>query len=77
MPARSLLLMTDELPILIQNSLQIAWDYLERTGGIADPQQTAEILLGSIKTQLLRGENRILMLSNKAIATHERQKLAA
>jgi hypothetical protein len=72
-----LLLVTDTLPILIENSLQIAWDYLERTGGIADPQQTAEILLGSIKTQILRGENRKLMLSNRAITAYERHKLAA
>lgn len=69
--------MTDTLPILIENSLQIAWDYLERTGSIADPQQTAEILLGSIKTQILRGEKRQLMLSNTAITAYERHKLAA
>jgi hypothetical protein len=69
--------MTDTLPILIENSLQIAWDYLERTGDIADPQQTAEILLESIKTQILRGENRKLMLSNRAITAFERHKLAA
>jgi hypothetical protein len=69
--------MTDKLPILVENSLQIAWDYLERTGSIADPYQTAEILLGSIKTQILRGEHRKLMLSNRAIAAHERHNLAA
>jgi hypothetical protein len=69
--------MTDRLAILVENSLQIAWDYLEGTGGIADPQQTAEILLESIKTQILRGENRKLMLSNKAITAYEQHKLAA
>jgi hypothetical protein len=70
--------MTDTLPILIENSLQIAWDYLEGTNGIADPQQTAEILLESIKTQILSGENRKLMLSNKAITAFERRhKMAA
>jgi hypothetical protein len=69
--------MTDNLPILIENSLQIAWDYLDRTGDIADPQQTAEILLESIKAQILRGENRTLMLSNRAITAFERHKLAA
>jgi hypothetical protein len=69
--------MNNTLPPLVENSLQIAWDYLERTGSIADPHQTAEILLQSIKTQILRGENRKLMLSNRAIAAYERRKLAA
>jgi hypothetical protein len=69
--------MTQPLPLLIENSLQIAWDFLERSGEIADPQQTAEILLGSIKTQILKGESRTLMLSNKAIAAFERHRKAA
>jgi ATP-dependent DNA ligase len=36
--------------------------------GIADPQQAAEILLQNIKTQILKGQSRTLMLSNRAIA---------
>jgi hypothetical protein len=59
--------MTEPLPILVENSLQIAWDFLDASGEIEDPQQTAEVLLGAIKTLLLRGENRRLMLSNRAI----------
>ena len=60
-------MMTEPLPILVENSLQIAWDFLDASGEIEDPQQTAEVLLGAIKTLLLRGENRRLMLSNRAI----------
>jgi hypothetical protein len=37
--------MTEPLPSLIENSLQIAWDYLEGIGELADQQQTAEFLL--------------------------------
>ena len=59
--------MTEPLPTLVENSLQIAWDFLDASGEIEDPQQTAEVLLGAIKTLLLRGENRRLMLSNRAI----------
>ena len=59
--------MTEPLPTLVENSLQIAWDFLEASGGIEDPQQTAEVLLGAIKNLVLRGENRRLMLSNRAI----------
>ena len=69
--------MTEPLPILIESSLQIAWDYLDRSGGIIDPQQTAEILLASIKTKILKGESRRLMLSNRAIAAFEQHRKAA
>ncbi|MBR0993176.1 hypothetical protein JQ580_20880 [Bradyrhizobium japonicum] len=69
--------MTEPLPILIENSLQIAWDFLERSGAIADPQQAAEILLESIKTQVLTGESRTLMLSNRAIAAFQQHQQAA
>ena len=61
--------MTEPLPILVENSLQIAWDFLDASGEIEDPQQAAEVLLGTIKTLVLRGETRRLMLSNRAM-TH-------
>ena len=69
--------MTEPLPALVENSLQIAWDFLDASGEIEDPQQTAEVLLGAIKTLLLRGENRRLMLSNRAIDTFREFKQAA
>jgi hypothetical protein len=30
--------MNEPLPILVENSIQIAWDYLERTGELGDPE---------------------------------------
>lgn len=59
--------MADPLPALVETSLQIAWDYLGGVGEIADPHETAEFLLRSIQTQVLRDETRTLMLSNRAI----------
>ncbi|MBR1216220.1 hypothetical protein [Bradyrhizobium sp. JYMT SZCCT0180] len=59
--------MTEPLPVLIENSLQIAWDYLDGIGELADQQQTAEFLLRNIQSQVLKGESRTLMLSNRAI----------
>ena len=50
-------MMAEPLPTLLENSLQIAWDFLEASGEIEDPQQTAEVLLGAIKTLVLRGEH--------------------
>ena len=69
--------MTEPLPTLVENSLQIAWDFLDASGEIEDPQHTAEVLLGAIKTLLLRGENRRLMLSNRAIDAFRQFKKAA
>ena len=69
--------MADPLPILVESSLKIAWDFLDASGEIEDPQQTAEVLLGAIKTLLLRGEHRRLMLSNRAIDAFREFKQAA
>ena len=66
--------MSEPLPILVESSLQIAWDFLGGSGEIADPQQTAEFLLRNIRSQIFSGEMRTLMLSNRAIDAY-RQKL--
>ena len=69
-----LCLMAASLPILVENALQIAWDFLDGVGEIADPQQTAEFLLRSIQMQMLKGEARILMLSNRAIESYRQRQ---
>ncbi|KJC56444.1 hypothetical protein UP10_34565 [Bradyrhizobium sp. LTSPM299] len=65
--------MTEPLLVIIENSLQIAWDYLDGIGELADQQQTAEFLLRDIQSQMLRGERRTLMLSNRAIESYRKQ----
>ena len=30
--------MSEPIPIIMENSIQIAWDYLERTGDLGDPK---------------------------------------
>lgn len=65
--ARRSTAMADQLPPLVENSLQIAWDFLDGVGEIDDREQTAEFLLRNIKTQILKGEGRALALSNRAI----------
>ena len=35
--------MAEPLPVLVESSLQIAWDFLGGVGEIAAPQQTAEL----------------------------------
>jgi hypothetical protein len=64
--------MAQPLPTLIETSLQIAWDFLGGAGEISDQQQAAEFLLRNIQSQILSGERRTLMLSNRAISAYER-----
>jgi hypothetical protein len=59
--------MSDPIPILIESSIEIAWDYLERTGELGDPAVASRVLLHSIETMVFSGERRRLMLANKAI----------
>jgi hypothetical protein len=65
--------MAEPLPVLIESSLQIAWDFLGGLDEIADQQQTAEFLLRNIQSQILRGETRPLMLSNRAIDAYRQR----
>jgi hypothetical protein len=64
--------MTEPLPILIEKAIQIAWDYLERTGQIDDPEITSWLLLDTVEHMVRCGERRRLALSNGAIAAYER-----
>jgi len=60
------------LPILLENSIQIAWDYLERTGEIDDGAVASQFLAGTIEHMIRSGERRRLILSNRAITAYQR-----
>jgi hypothetical protein len=64
--------MPEPLPILMENSIQIAWDYLERTGQLGEPEIASRFLLDAVEMMVRRGERRRLMLSNKAIDAYKR-----
>jgi hypothetical protein len=42
--------MSDSLPILMENSIQIAWDYLERTGELEDAAVASQFSRTTLKT---------------------------
>ncbi|MET4716151.1 hypothetical protein ABIF63_000254 [Bradyrhizobium japonicum] len=67
--------MSEPLPWLIEHSIQIAWDYLERTGEIVDAAETSKFLLKSVDEMVLKGERRKLMLANRAIDAYRLRKL--
>ena len=64
----------EPLPVLIENSIQIAWDYLERTGEIEDAAVATRFLYDPIGLMIRRGERRRLALSNRAITAYKRFK---
>jgi hypothetical protein len=59
--------MSDPIPISMENSFQIAWDYLERTGDPGDPEIASRLPPDTVELMVLRGERRRLLLSNRAI----------
>jgi hypothetical protein len=64
--------MREPLPILIEEAIQIAWDYLEQTDQIDDPEVTSWVLLDTVEHMVRCGERRRLALSNSAITAYER-----
>jgi hypothetical protein len=64
--------MVETLSRLVENSFQIAWDYLEATGELGNPDTAARHLLDTIEAMVRQNERRRLLLSNKAIAFYQR-----
>jgi len=64
--------MYEPLPLLVENSFQIAWDYLDRTGELGNREVASRVLLDAIEIMIRRGERRKLLLSNKAIDAYQR-----
>ena len=57
--------MHEPLPILTETSVQIAWDYLDRTGDLGNPEIASRFLSYAVEQMIQRGERRRLMLSNR------------
>ena len=68
--------MGEPLSHIIENAVQNAWDILERSGEIADPRDASFFLLKFVTTLALKGEQRRLMLVNRAIDGYQRHKRA-
>jgi hypothetical protein len=66
--------MPESLPVLMENSIQIAWDFLDRTGEIEDTVVASRFLGDTVELMIRRGERRRLLLSNKAITAYMRFK---
>lgn len=64
--------MPEPLPIVMEISIEIAWDYLERSGELGEPETASRFLLASVEWMVRQGERRQLVLSNKAIDAYNR-----
>jgi len=68
--------MSEPLPILLEKAIEIAWDYLERTGELGDPEEASKFLMNRVEAMIRRGERSRLVLSNAAITAYQQAKAA-
>lgn len=61
---------------LLEESVLIAADFLERTGEIDDPVQTGEFLVSKIQFMMSQGQRNRLLLANRAIAAYQQYRKA-
>jgi hypothetical protein len=59
---------------VLENSVRIAWDYLEATDELGEPDTAASFLLDTIGGMMGRGERRKLLLANLAIDAYKRSR---
>ncbi|MDN3278454.1 hypothetical protein QWJ07_29620 [Frankia sp. RB7] len=57
----------------VESAFFIAWSFLEKSGELGPPDNSANILLDAIEAQLKTGERRPLMLANTAIDAYRDQ----
>jgi predicted RNA-binding protein with EMAP domain len=58
---------------LLEQSFEIAWDVLDRSGDIGDRDAAARYLSDEIGKMIKRGEKRRLLLTNVAIDAYRRR----
>jgi hypothetical protein len=56
----------------VESAFFIAWSFLEESGELGPPDNSANMLLDAIEAQLKTGERRPLMLANRAISAYRR-----
>ena len=66
--------MTVSLSQLLEESFQIAWEYLERTGELGDANTASRFLSDVIEVMIRRGQRNRLALSNRAISAYQRHR---
>lgn len=60
--------------ILLEDAIQLAWDYLDDTGQLGDPTNAAHVLQEEIFKRIEQGEISRFVLSNRAIGSYLNQE---
>jgi hypothetical protein len=66
----------DGASLLMANAIQIALNYLQRSGEIDDYAETCEFLADKVETMMRQGQRNRLVLANRAIAAFQRYRCA-
>jgi hypothetical protein len=69
-------MMSISLSQLLEESFQIAGEYLERTGELGDGAIASRFLSDTIEAMIRRGQRSRLALSNRAIAAYQRFRIS-
>jgi hypothetical protein len=63
-------------PLLAENAIQIALNYLERSGEIDDYAETCDFLIAKVGFMIRQGQRNKILLGNRAIAAFQRYRTA-
>jgi len=63
-------------PLLLEESVKIAVDFLDRTGEIDDIGETCQFLVNKVGFMIAQGQRNRLLLANRAITAYQRYREA-
>ena len=63
-------------PLLLEDSVKIAVDFLERTGEVDDIGETYQFLVNKVGFMIAQGQRNRLLLANRAITAYQRYREA-
>ena len=61
-------------PLLLEESVKIAVDFLDRTGEIDDIGETRQFLVNKVEFMIAQGQRNRLLLANRAITEYQRYR---
>jgi len=66
----------DDPALLLEEAVQIAFNFLSRSGEVEDPMETAGFLADRIFLMMRQGQRNRVALANRAIAAYQRDRKA-
>jgi hypothetical protein len=66
----------DAPPLLLDEAVKIAVDFLDRTGEIDDLGEVCQFLVSNVGFMIDQGQRNRLLLANRAIAAYQRYRKA-